>query len=1004
MPSSALMGRARKISRALLGFRGKRAAVLAVFLGFGAASSSVFALGLGPLEVQSNLGSPLQATAPIQLGSGESADQLEVAIASESDYQMVGKPRPSLVAGLKARLINGDSPSVQVTSSRPIEDPLFEVMLRVTSDGNQVLKMYTVTLDPPQVAEPGAQSSRKTESAPPPSVASTSQRQAGPSPDRPRIQTRELPPRSRESAQPRATGEGPQLAEAGPAVDRPKVEVTEGWSKRDRYGPVRSGDTLTTIVQRLRQDSSVPLEAAVVATWKANPEAFIGGNMNLVKKGAVLDIPDESRVRQYQPAQAEKLIKQQRKEWGQRGQPVDETSPGHERYRLNVSLQDPDGNGSSASSSSKNGSGDQDESEGGGASPGGEKANGGSGGESEQSDTQDGSGKASGSQAANDKGEGKGADSPSSPENAAIVADLRTRITELQQSLRDQRTDNKSTIQAMEKRVSGLQEKLEKQRKLVAQKNAAMERLANQSSDGGGSGMPGRDRYILYLLAGVNLLMLLAVIALWMRLRSVKAGAEADGGSAGGDLDDGAGDPLSQANAQAAAGEFKQARSTLWEALAGDPQNWALYGRLLDLYEQEEDGDQFEEVARRLFGQLGDQQKEWQEEIRNRGRQLKPESTLFGLSGGTAEVASAPPAFDFEGLDLEGPASSEGAESADAGAPENAEELAAPGEGEVEGPEEESFDLDFNDESPEEPVQSSGGSESGAGQEEGPADEGLELDFDLGSGESEPAEPEAAAEQPAQAPEEDGLEFDLGLSDEGAAEPEASGEAGQEEEGLELPGLDESTDEDDLALPGGDGQADAGSEISEAGGGEEVAEDEGLDLDLSLDSDVPADEAEPTTEASGGGDQLGELDLGEPDSEAGDDDLELRAAGPEPAEAGAQEDDLSLSLGDGGETGGEDDLDMDFSGWDESQEPAADQGGGEVTPQPDEPVPGPAAAEGPAPGGGQDEDEFEIKLDLAQAWIDMGDQDSARGLLQEVEARGGPQQKERAQQLLGSMN
>ncbi len=51
-------------------------------------------------------------------------------------------------------------------------------------------------------------------------------------------------------------------------------------------------------------------------------------------------------------------------------------------------------------------------------------------------------------------------------------------------------------------------------------------------------------------------------------------------------------------------------------------------------------------------------------------------------------------------------------------------------------------------------------------------------------------------------------------------------------------------------------------------------------------------------------------------------------------------------------------------------------------------------------GGGADDEEAGVKLDLARAYLDMGETDMARGLLQEVANTGSAQQKREAQELL----
>lgn len=47
-----------------------------------------------------------------------------------------------------------------------------------------------------------------------------------------------------------------------------------------------------------------------------------------------------------------------------------------------------------------------------------------------------------------------------------------------------------------------------------------------------------------------------------------------------------------------------------------------------------------------------------------------------------------------------------------------------------------------------------------------------------------------------------------------------------------------------------------------------------------------------------------------------------------------------------------------------------------------------------------DMDEVETKLDLAKAYIDMGDSDSAKDIISQVIAKGNDEQKEMAKQLL----
>jgi FimV-like protein len=50
--------------------------------------------------------------------------------------------------------------------------------------------------------------------------------------------------------------------------------------------------------------------------------------------------------------------------------------------------------------------------------------------------------------------------------------------------------------------------------------------------------------------------------------------------------------------------------------------------------------------------------------------------------------------------------------------------------------------------------------------------------------------------------------------------------------------------------------------------------------------------------------------------------------------------------------------------------------------------------------GGSKDEELNTKLDLARAYVEMGDNDMARSLLQEVQQQGGERQQQEAQSLL----
>ena len=251
--------------------------------------------------------------------------------------------------------------------------------------------------------------------------------------------------------------------------------------------------------------------------------------------------------------------------------------------------------------------------------------------------------------------------------------------------------------------------------------------------------------------------------------------------------------------------------------------------------------------------------------------------------------------------------------------------------------------------------------------DQGNDDSELDLDFDsplgeLDAGELElPSMDETAIIPPAESEELDELEFDLSETDaieeapvEEMAEPEEE-EFSLDIEASEL-GLDALSEEavEESLDVGLDMDLDMSID-SEPGSVEEVADDGGLDMDLDLDMSMTDDSASDDTEAEIDlTAEAAELDLTEEASE--DDlmaDLDLSMDDIATADESA---DLGMSL--------DDDLgDMDLS----------------------EPL---------------DVEEIGTKLDLAKAYLDMGDHEGARDILEEVIAAGNDEQKKEAEELM----
>ena len=74
---------------------------------------------------------------------------------------------------------------------------------------------------------------------------------------------------------------------------------------------MQSGDTLWRIASGWSQGTGLSINAAMLAIQRNNPQAFIRGNVNLLKQGAILRLPEYSEAAQISAEVARNEIAQQ---------------------------------------------------------------------------------------------------------------------------------------------------------------------------------------------------------------------------------------------------------------------------------------------------------------------------------------------------------------------------------------------------------------------------------------------------------------------------------------------------------------------------------------------------------------------------------------------------------------------------------------------------------------------------------------------------------------------
>ncbi len=273
---------------------------LAAAAALGATTLDASALGLGRLNVQSALGESLKAEIDITSLTPDEASSLQVRVASPESYRAAGVDYNSALSAAQAVLLRRDDgrPYLRLTSSRAIQEPFVDVILELSWSSGRLVREFTLLFDPPTRVAPPAQAA-----APVPSVITPAPVPAAPA----------APPVV--AVAPRAT---PAPVPAAPAAPAPKPtpapKPAADASGADQYR-VRNGDTLSRIAGRT-QRPGVALDQMLVGLFRANPDAFLGNNMNRLKSGVVLSVPSADAVKAIAPAEAREVIAAQSADFG----------------------------------------------------------------------------------------------------------------------------------------------------------------------------------------------------------------------------------------------------------------------------------------------------------------------------------------------------------------------------------------------------------------------------------------------------------------------------------------------------------------------------------------------------------------------------------------------------------------------------------------------------------------------------------------------------------------
>ncbi|HEY9052872.1 MAG TPA: FimV/HubP family polar landmark protein [Gammaproteobacteria bacterium] len=290
-----------------------------------------YPLGLGEIELNSALNQELEAEIEVLSAEPEIAEQLIIKLASSEAFARAGIDRPFLLQQLKFKVITkGNTPYVMVYTQKPIREPFLSFLVEVDWPEGHLLREYTVLLDPPVYSG----TAQATAPSVPPAAMESGRPFAGTDEQMMEQMDAERAPATGRPATsvyatPRAkqSGQSVAAAPAGDSGQRMSYRPMQQYSATSDEYRVQQNDTLWSLSNRLRPDQSVSVEQMMLALVRENPEAFIEENIHGIKRGYILRVPRRAEITSVDRQSAIAQVRQHTALWREYRQSQSATSP-----------------------------------------------------------------------------------------------------------------------------------------------------------------------------------------------------------------------------------------------------------------------------------------------------------------------------------------------------------------------------------------------------------------------------------------------------------------------------------------------------------------------------------------------------------------------------------------------------------------------------------------------------------------------------------------------------
>ena len=273
------------------------------------------ALGLGDIHVRSAMGQKLDAEIEFSALSSIEAESLTIRLASPDNFVQSGIDYSPVLRSLRFSVEKrGDRHVIRITSDLVMSDPFLNLLIELNAAGNRTLRQYALLFDPPAIAQApmvvnppeivvqngGVRNEKagvvtETNTAP---VVEVPSKTSGPNPNT--------------TSNANSTSTSKSTANSSSNSSSNVTQATESASAPTKSAKhtVKQGDTLAAIAAANRAEG-VSINQMLMALQRENDQAFSDNNINRLKAGSVLSIPDDDVVRAIDAGKAREFMRGQ---------------------------------------------------------------------------------------------------------------------------------------------------------------------------------------------------------------------------------------------------------------------------------------------------------------------------------------------------------------------------------------------------------------------------------------------------------------------------------------------------------------------------------------------------------------------------------------------------------------------------------------------------------------------------------------------------------------------